>query len=79
MLAVLPQFIDPHVAQWPQYALCAASIFITDAFVMSGYTLLAAHVLASLRDPRHIRWLNRTFGTLFIAAASLLAAFRRAT
>jgi homoserine/homoserine lactone efflux protein len=78
MLAVLPQFIDPHAAQWPQYAICAATIFFTDAVVMSGYVLLAARVFSSLREPHHIRWLNRTFGGLFIGAAVLLASFRRA-
>lgn len=78
MLAVLPQFIDPHVAQWPQYAICAATIFCTDAVVMSGYTLLATGVFASLREPHHIRWINRTFGGMFVAAALLLATFRRA-
>ncbi len=78
MLAVLPQFIDPRASQWPQYALCAATLFCTDAVVMSGYTLLAARVFASLREPRHIRWLNRTFGGLFVGAALLLATFRRA-
>jgi homoserine/homoserine lactone efflux protein len=77
MLAVLPQFIDPLAAQWPQYAICAATIFFTDAVVMSGYVLLAARVLSSLREPHHIRWLNRTFGSLFIGAAVLLASFRR--
>ena len=78
MLAVLPQFIDPHGAQWPQYAICAATIFFTDAVVMSGYTLLASRVFATLREPHHIRWLNRTFGGMFVGAALLLATFRRA-
>lgn len=77
MLAVLPQFIDPHAAQWPQYAICAATIFFTDAVVMSGYTLLAARVLSTLREPHHLRWMNRTFGSLFIGAGVLLALFRR--
>ncbi len=78
MLAVLPPFIDPQRPQWPQYALCAATLFFTDAVVMSGYTLLASRVLATLREPRHLRWMNRTFGTLFIAAGLLLATFRKA-
>jgi homoserine/homoserine lactone efflux protein len=78
MLAVLPQFIDPHVAQWPQYALCAATLVFTDAVVMSGYTLLAARVFSTLREPHHVRWMNRTFGSLFIGAAMLLATFRKA-
>lgn len=77
MLAVLPQFIDPQAPQWPQYALCALSLLITDSVVMSGYTLLAARVLRLLRDPAHIRWTNRAFGGLFIGAGLLLAGFRR--
>jgi homoserine/homoserine lactone efflux protein len=78
MLAVLPQFIDPAAPQWPQYAICAATIFCTDAVVMSGYTLLAARVFSTLREAHHIRWLNRTFGSLFVGAALLLASFKKA-
>lgn len=77
MLAVLPQFIDPHAAQWPQYAVCAATLLLTDSVVMSGYTLLASRVLRALHDPAHIRWLNRGFGSLFIGAGLLLVGFRR--
>ncbi len=77
MLAVLPQFIDPQAPQRPQYAICAATLFFTDAVVMSGYTLLAARVFATLREPHHLRWLNRAFGTLFVGAAALLATFER--
>ena len=79
MLAVLPQFIDPHAPLVPQYAICAATLFATDAVVMSGYTLLASRVLATLREPHHIQWLNRTFGGLFVGAGLLLAMFRRST
>lgn len=79
MLAVLPQFIDPQRSPWPQYALCAATLFVTDAFVMGGYALLAARVFSSLRERHHIQWLNRTFGSLFIGAALLLATFRKTT
>jgi homoserine/homoserine lactone efflux protein len=31
-----------------------------------------------LREPHHIRVVNRTFGGLFVAAGALLATFRRA-
>ena len=55
MLAVLPQFIDPHGPQFVQYAICTGTLFFTDAVVMSGYTLLAARVLSALRDPAHIQ------------------------
>lgn len=78
MLAVLPQFIDPAQPQWPQYLICGATLFFTDLVVMNGYTGLAARVLRALRSPVHIRWLNRTFGVLFITAGAVLATFHRA-
>ncbi|MFA9438927.1 homoserine/homoserine lactone efflux protein [Uliginosibacterium sp. sgz301328] len=76
MLAVLPQFIDPNAPQWPQYAICAATLVATDMVVMSSYTLLASRVLRALRG-RHARAVNRMFGGLFIGAGVLLASFRR--
>ncbi len=78
MLAVLPQFIDPARPQLIQYAICAVTLFFTDAVVMSGYTGFAARVLRLLREPHHVRWLNRTFGGLFVAAGAVLATFKRA-
>lgn len=78
MLAVMPQFIDPHAPQLPQYLICAATLFFTDLVVMSGYTGLAAKVLTLLREPHHVRWVNRAFGGLFVAAGAVLATFRRA-
>ena len=78
MLAVLPQFIDPALPQLPQYAVCGATLFFTDLVVMSGYTGLAARVLRVLREPHLVRWINRAFGGLFVAAGAVLATFRRA-
>jgi homoserine/homoserine lactone efflux protein len=77
MLAVLPQFIDPQRPLFVQYAICAATIFFTDLVVMSGYTAFAAKVLRALREPHQVRWINRTIGSLFVAAGALLATFRR--
>ena len=77
MLAVLPQFIDPARPQLAQYAICGATLVFTDLVVMSGYTGFAAKVLRLLREPHHVRWMNRTFGGLFIAAGAVLATFRR--
>ena len=77
MLAVLPQFIDPAQPQLPQYALCGATLAFTDVVVMSGYTIFAARVLRLLREPHHIRVMNRTFGGLFVAAGAALATFKR--
>jgi homoserine/homoserine lactone efflux protein len=40
-------------------------------------TALASRVLGALKKPSHIRAMNRTFGTLFVLAGSLLALFKR--
>ncbi len=77
MLAVLPQFIDPDRAQLPQYALCGATLLFTDVVVMNGYAYFASRVLRLLHSPRKSEWIGRTFGSLYIGAASLLAVFGR--
>jgi homoserine/homoserine lactone efflux protein len=76
--AILPQFIDVSRAQMPQYAILAATTFAVDLVVMMGYTALAAKVLAAMRDPAHLRWVNRGLGGAFVAAGVALASFRRA-
>ena len=78
LLAVAPQFLTLTEPLLPQYATIGATLCFTDAVVMAGYTLLAAKVLAALRSPRQIKTMNRIFGTLFIAAGTLLALFKRA-
>ena len=76
--AILPQFIDIARPQPTQYALLAATTFVVDLAVMMGYTALAARVFRAMRDPRRIRWVNRTLGSAFVACGVALAAFRRA-
>ena len=77
LLAVVPQFLDLHASLTPQYLVIAASLAFTDLVVMAGYTVLAARVLSALREPHHIKLMNRSFGSLFIAAGALLATFKR--
>lgn len=77
-VAILPQFIDVARAQIPQYAILAATTFAVDLVVMMGYTALAAKVLRVMREPRHLRWVNRTLGGAFVAAGVALATWRRA-
>lgn len=77
MLAVLPQFIDPRMPQFVQYAVCTATLMGVDIVVMSGYTLFASRVLSALYEPAHIRGLNRLFGGMFVGAGLLLAGFKR--
>jgi homoserine/homoserine lactone efflux protein len=78
MLAVVPQFLDLAKPMLLQYVEISATLAFTDLVVMAGYTALASRVLRSLREAHHVRWMNRTFGTLFIAAGTLLATFKRA-
>jgi homoserine/homoserine lactone efflux protein len=77
--AILPQFIDVSRAQMLQYAILAATTFAVDLVVMMGYTALAAKVLRMMKDPAHLRWVNRGLGGAFVAAGVALASFRRAT
>ncbi|SDI25515.1 LysE family transporter [Pseudomonas panipatensis] len=78
MLAVLPQFIDPHQPLLAQYLIMGITMICVDLIVMAGYTGLAARVLRALRSPRQQTLMNRTFATLFVGAAALLATVRRA-
>ena len=79
MLAVVTNFIDPARPLLPQYAIIALSLSFTDLVVMAGYVALAARVLRALDEPHHVRIMNRSFGSLFIVAGTLLATFRRGT
>ncbi|WP_137886429.1 LysE family transporter [Pseudomonas sp. 2FE] len=79
MLAVLPQFIDPHAPLLAQYLTMGVTMITVDLIVMAGYTGLAARVLRVLRTPGQQRLMNRTFATLFVGAAALLATVRRAS
>jgi len=78
LLAVVPQFLDLSRSLAPQYLVIAGTLAVTDLVVMGGYTALAAKVLRLLKSPRQIKALNRTFGSLFVAAGALLALFKRA-
>ena len=78
LLAVVPQFMNLAHPLLPQYLTIAATLAFTDMVVMAGYTALAAKVLSALKEPSHIRAMNRTLGSLFVIAGSLLALFKRA-
>jgi homoserine/homoserine lactone efflux protein len=77
LLAVVPQFITLSAPLLPQYLTIGATLAFTDMVVMAGYTALASRVLGALKEPSHIRAMNRTFGGLFVVAGSLLALFKR--
>ena len=78
LLAVVPQFLDLSRPLGWQYLVIGATVGFTDLVVMAGYTALAAKVLHLLKTPSQMRLLNRVFGSLFVAAAVLLATFKKA-
>ncbi len=77
LLAVVPQFLDLARPLGGQYLVIAATLAFTDLIVMAGYTALASRLLRLLKSPRQMAILNRSFGSLFVAAGVLLAMFRR--
>src|SRR5690606_6932150 len=77
LMAVVPQFLELSAPLAPQYAIIAATLCVTDLVAMGCYTTLAAKMLRLLRAPGHSRWVNRSFGALFILAGTVLATFAR--
>lgn len=77
LLAVVPQFLELAQPLAPQYLVIGLTLGFTDLTVMAGYTALAAKVLGALKSARAMKWLNRVFGGLFVAAGALLSVFKR--
>ena len=77
MMAVMPQFIDTTALLLPQYLVIAATFAFTDFVIMAIYTGFAAKVLSFFKTETQMRSLNRIFGSLFVLAATALAAFKR--
>ncbi|MDT7833595.1 LysE family transporter [Aquabacterium sp. OR-4] len=78
LLAVLPQFIDTSAPVAPQYAVIGLTFGVVECLVMSGYVALASRLQSVLAVPRRMRWVNRGMGSLFVAAGTALALFKRA-
>ncbi len=77
MSALMPQFIDPSRAQWPQFLIIGLTMCGVDTLVMSGYALLATRLRRWLHDPRALKAQNRFFGGIFVGAGAMLAASAR--
>lgn len=74
--ALLPQFIDPQMPQWPQYG-CIALVFAgLDFAVMLAYAVLGARAVRLLRR-NAVLWLDRCCGGALLALAGSLAFYRR--
>jgi homoserine/homoserine lactone efflux protein len=77
LIAVLPQFIDAARPLLAQYVTIGATFGVVESLVMTGYVALAARAMGWLKRPAQVRWLNRSFGGLFVAAGVALGLFRR--
>jgi homoserine/homoserine lactone efflux protein len=75
--AIFPQFIDVARPQLFQYAALGATTLVTDLVIMTGYIALAAKVFRAMREPGHLRWVNRGLGGIFVTAGLALAAWRK--
>ena len=76
--AILPQFVTPQVAQFPQYVLLALTFTAIDGLVMLAYASSGARAVQLFRTPMTMVWINRFSGGAIIALAGVLALYRRA-
>jgi threonine/homoserine/homoserine lactone efflux protein len=75
-VAFVPQFVNPHAAFLPQ-ALIFIATFVSLATVnVLAYAFIAARARSLIANPKAIRLLNRTGGTLLMGAGLAIAAVR---
>ena len=75
-IAFLPQFIDPKLALLPQIGVFGAT-FLTLAFAnVITYALIASRARRVVQNPRTMRTINRTGGSLLIGAGIATVALR---
>lgn len=75
--ALLPQFINPHAAVWPQVLILALTSVVIELFVQLLYATAADRASHLAARPAFARITNRVAGSLMIAAGLGLAAARR--
>jgi len=78
MVAVLPQFIDPHRPLWLQLALLLVTSVVIEMLVMHGYAFLASRAQRWLSSTRARRTQNRVFGGVLMAMGGALLLVKRA-
>ena len=78
MVAVLPQFIDPHRPLWLQLVLLLVTSVTIEMFVMHGYAFLASRAQRWLSTAKARRTQNRVFGGVLMAMGAALLMVKRA-
>ncbi|HTJ27244.1 MAG TPA: LysE family translocator [Candidatus Limnocylindria bacterium] len=74
--ALLPQFVNPHVALWPQILILAVTSGAIELSVLALYALAGTVARRAVRSPAVLVWTERVGGTLLLGAAARLAAVR---
>lgn len=75
-IAFLPQFIDPKLALLPQVSVFAATFLILAFANVITYALIASRARSVVQNPRMMRAINRTGGSLLIGAGVATVALR---
>jgi homoserine/homoserine lactone efflux protein len=75
--AFLPQFVQPGVSQWHQYAILAVVFASIDFTVMFAYAFFGSQAVRMLKRAGTL-WLDRICGGVLLALAGSLALYRRA-
>ncbi len=76
--AILPQFVNPQVPQFPQYVLLALTFTAINGLVMLAYASSGARAVQLFRTPMAMVWINRFSGGALSTLAGALAFYRRA-
>lgn len=76
--ALMPQFIDPAAAQWPQYVTIGLVFAALDFAVMFAYAAIGAHAIRLLRR-RAVLWMDRCCGGALLVLSGSLLFYRRGT
>ncbi len=75
--ALFPQFIDESAPLLAQFFILTG-IFVALSFTsLISYAMLATRARRLLSRPHFARWVNRTFGGIFIAFGAMLLTLRR--
>ncbi len=64
--AFLPQFVNPKVAQAPQFAILVATFAVIEGFWYFAYALGGRSLARYLARPVVRRWFNRATGGIFV-------------
>ena len=76
--ALVPQFIDLSRPLILQYVQIALTLCLTDMAIMSCYAQMGSRLAGLFSSAKALRWQNRFFGGLFVAAGLALVFSGRA-